>query len=68
MFYNFFKTSTCNFRNAATDPKYILCCFRAVVLHLLASCVFLVFFLQGLLLFLLGPFFSVRFLAAESGV
>ena len=26
---------------AATDPKHILCCFRAVVLLSLASCVFL---------------------------
>ena len=29
--------------NAAADPKRILCCFRVVVLLLLASCLFLVF-------------------------
>ena len=34
--------------HAATDPKRILCCFCAVVLLLLASCVFLVFSCRAL--------------------
>ena len=57
--------------NAATDPKRILCCFRAVVSHLLASCVFLVFScraLDGFLFVLVGSLFCfLGFLAVESG-
>ena len=51
--------------NAATDSKRILCCFRAVVLLLLASCVLLVFLavlLLVFLFFLLSPLFFELFL------
>ena len=58
-------------RNAATDPKRILCCFRAVLSLLLASCVFLVFSCMVLDVFLFFPVgFLVcfwGFLAVESG-
>ena len=45
------------FDNAPTDPHCIVCCFRAVVLLLLASSVFLVFSCRALACFL---FFSVE--------
>ena len=58
--------------DAATDPKRILCCFRAIVLLLLASSVFLVISCRvraGFLLFLvLFLVFVGRVLADESGV
>ena len=51
-----FKTALTIFlvHNAATDPKRILCCFRAVVLLLLAACVFLVVYCKAFLVFLVG--------------
>ena len=59
-------------QDAATDPKCILCGFRADVLLLLASSVFLVFSckpLASILCFLVGSLeFQRVFLAAESGV
>ena len=70
----FFQTSAFVFHgsHSVTDPRRILSCFRAVVLLLLASCVFLVFYLTvlaGLLVFSCRlPFWESGFLAAESGV
>ena len=72
LFFSKKKSSTA--LHAATDPKRVLFCFRAVALLFLASCVFLVPFCRafaGFLCFLAGSlvFFGWRrrFVVAELG-
>ena len=56
----FFQHPLTNFmiENATIDPKSILCCFRAIVLLLLASCVLRVGHLLAFWFCLLGLFFG----------